>query len=205
MKKYIHGFILFASTKWIRFTVCILYPACALILSLLMSKEFIPLLLSLMGTLSLLGGVEHLISHELFGGIAHKDTQRLEYIKTSPYGMSLLKSGITADFLRRTLTIGVILAICYTKRLPWPSLCLFIFGSLFLLEVTLLCCRFTTQFQWIIGSISVLYLFYTGLATLVTYYICPIIIAFLTIACWLGISYLGRYIILRNIRRSFYA
>ena len=53
---------------------------------------------------------EFLLDYFAFGGIASKDTGRLEYLKTSVKGEEILKKGLIADVVRRFLSIAVILS-----------------------------------------------------------------------------------------------
>lgn len=44
----------------------------------------------------------------IFGGVAAKDTNKLEYLKTSAKGMSILKTALAADVVRRFLWVTLI-------------------------------------------------------------------------------------------------
>lgn len=49
----------------------------------------------------------------LFGGIQSKDAEKLDYLKTSPRGMQMMRDALGMDIVRRFLSVVVIFAGCY--------------------------------------------------------------------------------------------
>lgn len=49
----------------------------------------------------------------MFGGICENQTRKLEYLKTSLRGISVLRNGLVVDLLRRAIYIFLFSAICY--------------------------------------------------------------------------------------------
>lgn len=54
--------------------------------------------------------IELFLDYFIFGGIASKDTNRLEYVKTSQKGMGILKHAFRFDVVRRFISILVVIA-----------------------------------------------------------------------------------------------
>lgn len=49
----------------------------------------------------------------LFGGIQSKDAEKLDYLKTSPRGMQMMRDALCLDIVRRFLSTVAIFGICY--------------------------------------------------------------------------------------------
>ncbi|MCM1025064.1 MAG: hypothetical protein NC432_01430 [Roseburia sp.] len=67
---------------------------------------------SLLPVILLLILVEVLADHWFLGGIQEKGAEKLDYLKTSPRGMEVMKSALILDLARRFLETLAILVIC---------------------------------------------------------------------------------------------
>lgn len=56
--------------------------------------------------------VEVLADTWVFGGIQGKDAAKIDFLKTSPKGMGLLRNALVMDLVRRFLSLSVIMAAC---------------------------------------------------------------------------------------------
>lgn len=63
--------------------------------------------------------VEILADTWMFGGIQGKTAARIDFLKTSPKGMGLLRKALIMDLVRRLLSFSGIMAACVLVNLAW--------------------------------------------------------------------------------------
>lgn len=61
----------------------------------------------------LLTMAEIISDYWLFSGLQAKDSEKMDFLKTSGLGMEILRDALTFDLLRKFLTVCVVMAICY--------------------------------------------------------------------------------------------
>lgn len=61
--------------------------------------------------------VEVIADTWMFGGIQAKDAEKIDFLKTSPRGMGLLRNALTMDLVRRLLSMSCIMAVCTLANL----------------------------------------------------------------------------------------
>lgn len=108
MKQYIRCYQMFlpGNYLWLKLCLYLLYPLAAIRLALIgiHAGAFNCLITAPM----IITAFEIMLDYFFFGGIASKDTNRLEYLKTSYRGTACLKKGLTVDSIRRFLSAAVI-------------------------------------------------------------------------------------------------
>lgn len=115
MRTWMKCYHVFLSQWWLKALVYILYPVvmiggmCLAILIVKSQGAGITLAYNLTGNLFIMA--ELFLGYFIFGGVAAKDSNKLEYLKTSVRGMSVLKRGIIVDALRRALGIYLMLLV----------------------------------------------------------------------------------------------
>lgn len=121
MKQYIQCYRVFlpGNRLWMKISMYLIYPLVAIWLALLgiNGGSFTCIALAPMMILAF----EVMVDFLLFGGITSKDTNRLEYLKTTYNGMSCFKNALIADTVRRFLSafvieFGIYLVICVRNR-----------------------------------------------------------------------------------------
>lgn len=90
---------------------------------------------------------ELVIDTFVYGGILSKDTNKLEYLKTSPKGMEILHKSLVIDKVRRFLMTAVMLSMVYgisNENLSLLQFISIIFAAVTAMELGLLICRRVT-------------------------------------------------------------
>lgn len=90
---------------------------------------------------------ELLLDTFVYGGILSKDTNKLEYLRTSPKGLEILRKSLVTDKLRRFLMTAVLLSLIYGISNGNLSLFQFVsilFAAVTAMELGLLICRRVT-------------------------------------------------------------
>ena len=109
MKIWMKSYHVFLSQLWLRALMYLLYPLvmisgmCLAILIVKSQGAGIEMAYMMTGNLFIMA--ELFLGYFVFGGVASKDSNKLEYLKTSVKGMPVLKRGIIVDSLRRVLWI----------------------------------------------------------------------------------------------------
>lgn len=110
VKKKIRSYLVFASTGY-RLVMFIAVPLLAIgihVFSLkVMEGSGVPVILTALILLEIMA------DHWFLGGIQEKNAEKLDYLKTSPGGMQIMKSVLILDFLRRFLEAAVIFGACW--------------------------------------------------------------------------------------------
>lgn len=205
MKQMLKSYHVFLPLVWERAIVYLLYPALFLLLNYWSgavfhsdAEKYLMLCAGMVVT------VELFLDYFIFGGVAAKDTNKLEYLKTSTKGSRLLKNGLMGDGIRRFISVGIIImanSVFGNGALPPDKTAVCVFSTLLLIEVGLVISRF---FSLVAISLGVT-VFLGMLAMVVTVYaftaeimawICPVL--------YVVVSILGRSLIIRKMKRSYY-
>lgn len=109
MKNALRGYRAFFPKSWMIWIVCVMYPVVAVagitVFQYLNSEASIYIFLAAVyGVLA----VEMVLSKYSFAGLVAKDSNRMEYLKTSVKGMDFLREVLITDQNRRFITTGVI-------------------------------------------------------------------------------------------------
>lgn len=109
MKQYIRSYQMFfpGNYIWVKLLLYIIYP----VFTIGAARFFLPLpggAFICLVMAPFIMTIEIMFDYFFFGGIAAKDTGRLEYLKTSCRGMVSLKKGLIVDAVRRLGSMAVI-------------------------------------------------------------------------------------------------
>lgn len=110
MKRKIKSYLAFTSLFY-RIIVFVLLPLVAVGLYCLVGS--INAGVGLIFVMELLIVAEIFFDTWLFGGIQSKESEKLDYLKTSSQGMEVIKNALQMDLIRRLLTAAGIFAVCY--------------------------------------------------------------------------------------------
>lgn len=114
MKKYFKCYHVFLADDLFRAILYFIYPV---LVGSICGFLAVPFTRMGFGNMALLSAAEFIVSVELFvdtwvyGGILAKDTQKLEFLKTSHKGMQVLKNSVRMDKLRRGLSTILLLGV----------------------------------------------------------------------------------------------
>lgn len=158
MKQFIKSYHVFLPQLWSKLFTYVAYPAAILFISYWFVSWTIPMPICIMIACSLMLTLEIIWDSTVFGGIASKNTNKLEYLKTSVRGISILRNSIIADAVRRVISVTLILGIIYamnaTALVLWEVVaCGFV--TLWCIELSLLLTRSFSMMVVMILAISV--------------------------------------------------
>lgn len=205
MRELIKCYHVFMPQIWEKLLFYLIYPAAMIWCGRWMEGIMSPL--GVIFTCSLIVPIELLLDSLIFGGISSKDTNKLEYLKTSVKGMTVLKKSIIADAVRRALAVAVILAAVYAKgsaALPLTQSVMCALVSFFLIELALLMTRYLSSMAILMAVIGVIEIINVGVLTAICTWegavwgICPAAVLCILVAA------AGRIIIMRKARGSYY-
>lgn len=205
MKQMLKSYHVFLPLVWERTIVYLLYPVLLLMLNYFgRVKLHIDAEAYLMLCAGMVVAAELFLDYFIFGGIAAKDTNKLEYLKTSTKGISLLKKGLVGDWIRRFISVGIIIMANYclgegALSLGKTGVC--VFSTLLLAEAGLI----VTRFFSLMTIVTAMIIFLGMLAMVITLsvlaggmviWICPVLCVV--------VSVLGRMLIIRKMKGSYY-
>lgn len=216
MKEFIKGYHMFLPRTWVKWCIYILYPLIIIGVSYLFQFFIFNLCLGIAGCAIV--GVEYMLDGYVFAGIASKDTNRLEYLKTSVKGIPLLKKVLIADAVRRFCSITVILLGVYSlsavaspvagvyknSNNAFLQVVAYILLIWLLLEIGLIILRFFINVNVILLAIYILcaLVFVLGLCIAgCNIYIWQVLL--LAVSC-VGVVAAGRKLILKKAKESYY-
>lgn len=119
MVKTIKGYLVFTSFVYriVMFGILPLGLIAVHICSVVFKGDDAGVLLFMMPFLVLLA--EIVADTWMFGGIQGKDAAKIDYLKTSPEGMRLLRNALSIDLARRLLFLSGVMAACVLVNLVW--------------------------------------------------------------------------------------
>ena len=219
MKQYIKSYHLFLTRWWFRGIIYLVYPTLLLLLAGYFGskvadftywsneenyKHFTLLLLHTLWDLTV--SVEIFGDYFIMGGIAAKDTNKLEYLKTSIKGIPVLTKALTADGIRRLLSIAIIAGIGSPFCRPDLNVVSGIAISLTIFcftEAGLIVTRHFPSMLVNCITASVIMTFMTACINLLLK--TPVMVQImLPLLLAIIISFLGRWLILKKARNSYY-
>lgn len=155
MVSFYKSYRVFLSGTWLKVLMYLVYPLvtflwCGLI-AVGMGVEKVYAMYILLITCSVIMWAELLLDNFVYGGILAKDTNKLEYLKTSYRGISVLKKSLTVDKVRRLVTMTLLLTIIYSvchEKVSVGQLVSLILGTGAVMELGLLIIRHFSSFNW---------------------------------------------------------
>ncbi len=108
MREWIKSYHIFLPGRWGKWVVYIILPAFFFGIGYLFGKGVVNGYLAMIILSGLIISLELCMDYFTFGGIAAKDTNKLEYLKTSVKGMEVLRKSLIGDGIRRFFSISLI-------------------------------------------------------------------------------------------------
>lgn len=142
----------------------------------------------------------------IFGGIAAKDTNKLEYIKTSAKGLHILKKAMVVDAIRRVIWITVIQWLPLFVAMEKPDESIWMANAMVILcaELGCLFVRKSSStvlfFVVAVGGTTILP-FLSGLAMIIDHWVWPIILCYVLAVV---VMVLNSKMVMKKARDSFY-
>ena len=205
MKELIKCYHVFIPRTWEKLLLYLIYPVVLICVG--RKLEGILSLFGIIFTCEWIVLIELLLDSLIFGGISSKDTNKLEYLKTSVKGMTVLRKSIFADAVRRALAVTMILAAVYAKNsadLPFVRLVMCVLTSFFLTELALVMTRYFSSMVFLMVIVSVVEIINLAvLAAIFSWEIPAWGTGPAATLCILA-AVAGRTIIMRNARKSYY-
>lgn len=216
--QYIRSYHLFLSRHWLRWGLYLVYPLLYLggyiflrnqILSMPPATEeglehLFSLLIWALGNLIIT--LEIFADYLIFGGISAKDTNKLDYLKTSPRGMSCLQKALLSDGVRRLLSMFFIVGGSCLLSKPFYSpadIIALTFAFFSFVELGLMITRRYPMIGVSIITISVIYTFLPASTVLIKH--APTVLKlFLPLCIGIGAAIIARRSILKKARNSYY-
>lgn len=205
MRELIKCYHIFMPRMWEKLLLYLIYPIVLIGVGCKMERFMPPF--GIIFTCELIVPIELILDFLIFGGISSKDTNKLEYLKTSVKGMTVLKKSIIVDAVRRAVAVTMILIVVCVKNktelsAAQVSMCVLI--SFLLIELLLQVTRhFPGMTVMLIGMCVT-----SSLHMLVLGVICamkiPVWGSCLTAALCIAAAVAGRVMIMRNARKSYY-
>ncbi|MDE6761935.1 MAG: hypothetical protein K2J90_14860 [Lachnospiraceae bacterium] len=119
MKEVIGSYHMFLPRTWLKWCIYILYPVFVVgsLHVLYHYMQYFPMVCVCLGS-GMIVAAEMMLDTYVFLGIGARDTNRLEYLKTSAKGMSLLKKALIMDGARRFFsTLLILLGVYFVMHL----------------------------------------------------------------------------------------
>ncbi len=151
MKEAIKSYHMFLPRAWVKWCIYILYPLLVIGEIYALNRFVTYFSFVCIGlTCGMVIMVEYMLDTYVFLGIAARDTNRLEYLKTSSKGLPLLKKALFTDAVRRFLSTGVIVTgVFFVLRGDFaltPKACVFCIAIPYLMmELGFMITRFSTN------------------------------------------------------------
>lgn len=162
MVKYYRSYKVFLSGTFMKLVMYLIYPVVAVLWCGLMifatGSSTGEATYGLLMTTGMVISAELLLDNFIYGSILAKDTNKLEYLKTSHRGMSVLKKSLCVDKLRRLMTSVLIFVIVYNvcnEQVSVGQLISLILVTVSVAELGLLAIRHFSSFNWTIILIMV--------------------------------------------------
>lgn len=111
MRELIKCYHVFIPAIWEKLLLYLIYPAALIWFGCKMEGIMSPM--GVIFACELIVSIELILDSLIFGGISSKETNKLEYLKTSVRGMTVLRKGVIVDAVRRALAVTVIPAAVY--------------------------------------------------------------------------------------------
>ncbi len=109
MREWIKSYHIFLPGRWSKWIVYVLLPAVFYGIGYVLGKGILNGHFAVIILSGLIISVEVCMDYFIFGGIAARDTNKLEYLKTSAKGMLVLKKSLIGDAVRRIFSISLII------------------------------------------------------------------------------------------------
>lgn len=207
MRELIKSYHMFLPQMWKKLLLYLVYPLVMIGQTCLFAGTGAGPVIYLVSSCSMILSAELYFDILVFGGIASKDTNKLEYLKTSVKGMNILCKSIVADGIRRFLSTAVILIGIYViadMNIAPVELAVCMLATLFLTEAGLVLIRGFSSMSVMIATAVIGGMTITVLLIAVWESAAPILGSGLFIALYVTVFILGRIFVMKKARGSYY-
>lgn len=211
MREYIRSYQVFFPRKWVKWCIYIVYPLLVVGIGWLGGHTYLLEWYDTGLLACMIAMVEITLDTYMFFGVGARDTNKLEYIKTSARGMPLLRKALIADGARRFLSTAIIFigvhfalregaGIAFACKAACGS-----FVSCFLVESALL---FTRQITNVL--VNLLFVYGMGMVALVAGTAIgllpemPVPAVVLSAVLYIGITVTARKTVMKKAGRTYY-
>lgn len=204
MKQLVKSYHVFLSDVWERWLVYLAYPLLFVAGNYMLVEYGLHPNMCVLFCSSMIITVELFFDLLVFGGIASRDTNKLEYLKTSVKGMKILEKSLVADGIRRVFSVTVILLSCYVSDSTDFKLFQFVmcvFSTLFLVELGLMVSRGSSVIGVVIALVVLLGTIAIPLTIIV---LTDRIVSGSCLVLYVVVGVMGRVIIMKRARGSYY-
>ncbi len=201
---------MFLSKDWVKWCMYVFYPISVIGGIYLLNRYLIQYSFICMGyACGQVVVAEFVLDNFVFAGIASKDTNRLEYLKTSARGVSLLKKGLITDAFRRFLSTAVILfgvrfVLTPDYRHNDRQVCICVLLTYLLVEIGFMIVRFFFQMGNTVMVFTIINL--AAFIAAIGVVECNVQIweIFVLLFAAAGVAGIARRLIIQRMRESFY-
>lgn len=211
MKESVRIYHIFLPRPWLKWCIYIFFPLLTIGGIYVLNHYAMYYQFICMGfACCIIVAAEFMMDTYMFLGIAARNTNRLEYLKTSAKGLLLLKKALITDAVRRFLTAIIVLAGVYcimpiNYNIFTLKQCLLCITAIYLLmELGFMLTRFYTN---VLVNLTMAYVL-GGIACVTGCYVLSwnvqIWMLLLSVAADVGVAVAGRKLILKRAKESFY-
>lgn len=208
MREWIKSYHVFLSGRWMKRIVYLLFPSVFFGIGYVFGKGVLSGYFAVIILSSMIISVEVCMDYFIFGGIAARDTNKLEYLKTSEKGMLLLKKSLIGDAVRRILSISVIvygLKYLYGYEFTNGQLLTLVLCYFVLSEAALIMTRHFTSLLIVASSAMIVSLAAPWLtAWLLSKTMNTFLAGIILVILAVGVATGSRIMIMRKARESYY-
>lgn len=209
MVSYYKSYKVFLTGTLMKLLLYLVYPLVTILwcglMAIGMGAEKVYAMAALLITCNIILWVELVADYFVYGGILAKDTNKLEYLKTSNWWMSVLKKSLIVDKVRRfvtmTLLLGLIYSVCH-EGVSVGQLISLLFAVAAVIELGLLINRHSGSFSWTIFFAWVANALGTGIGFLALK-LAPIFAVLFLMLFFLVVMVSNR-VVIKRAKRSFY-
>lgn len=207
MRQIIRSYHVFLCQVPERFFIYLVYPVLVILPECKFVEWGVPVYLRELCCASLVLVIELVADFMAFGGIASKDTNKLEYLKTSVKGIGVLRNGIVMDAIRRTGSVGTMLLVTYgmdTQDMRLTQVIAGIFATLICIELGLMLTRSFALITFIYFAMAfigfgAMYVIGAVLAMPISVWQCSVLVL-----AYMAIAAIGRMMIMKRAKGSYY-
>ena len=208
MREWIKSYHIFLPGRWGKWVVYIILPAFFFGIGYLFGKGVVNGYLVMVIFSGLIIALELCMDYFVFGGIAAKDTNKLEYLKTSVKGIEVLRKSLIGDGIRRFFSINLIvygLKYLYGYRFSSGQLFTLALGYFVLSEAALIITRhFSSLLLVSVIAVTISLLAPWGTAWLLSKTMNTLLAGIILGILAVGTATRGRILIMRKARGSYY-
>lgn len=209
MREVVKSYHAFLPYVWERLLMYLIYPVVIVVFLSLLAAGGDPPEVCMAISACLVIPAELYFDMLVFGGIGAKDTNKLEYIKTSAKGLNVMKKSLAGDGVRRVFSVSLIMGLVARiagmseEGLSVGNVLFSIAATLFLIELGLLVVRLLSSVAIMMAvnmTLSMLGVAFVWVFARNDYWVMGMLCVLLAVIVMAG----QRALIMRRARKSYY-